>query len=207
MASRPRPRNGALADERAAGQTALLVIDMISVWDFPDAARLLPHAARIAPAVARLRRRCMAAGVPVIYANDHRGRWRSDFPALVQQALAAGGEGARIAGLLAPGEQDYFVLKPQQSAFHATPLALLLQHLQVRRLLLAGVASDQCILATAIAARMRDLEVVVPRDCTATQTARRQAMVLEQFDAVFKLSTTPGPRIRLAGASSRGTRP
>ena len=32
----------AIAPDTAAGGTALLVVDMISCWDFPDAAKLLP---------------------------------------------------------------------------------------------------------------------------------------------------------------------
>jgi hypothetical protein len=82
-----------LADEPARSGTALLVIDMISAWDFPDAERLVPRALRIAPRIAALKARCQAAGVPVIYANDNRGRWRSAFGELVDAARRAGGGG------------------------------------------------------------------------------------------------------------------
>ena len=75
-----------LAAEPARGGTALLVVDMISAWDFPDAGTLAPRALRIAPRIAALKARCQAAGVPVIYANDNRGRWRSAFGELVDAA-------------------------------------------------------------------------------------------------------------------------
>lgn len=78
----------------------------------------------------------------MIYANDNAGRWRSDFRTLIAEATRAGGPGGEIAELLAPDEDDYFLLKPKQSAFFGTPLELLLQHLKVDRLLLTGVASD-----------------------------------------------------------------
>jgi len=186
-----------LANGTAAGATALLVIDMISHWRFPDGDRLLPRAARIAPAIAALKARCRRAGVPVVYANDNQGMWRSDFRHVVEDALAHGGAGARIARQLAPDEDDYFVLKPKHSGFFATPLDLLLQHLEARRILVAGVASDQCVMTTAVDARMRDYDVVVPRDCIATFSADRDRRALRQFEQALAVPTTAGPRIRL----------
>jgi nicotinamidase-related amidase len=194
-----------LAVESANGATGLLVVDMISCWDFPDADKLLPAAVEVSRHIAALKRRCRAAGVPVIYANDNRGRWRSDFGALVELSVACGGQGAAITASLLPDHDDYFVLKPQQSAFVATPLEQLLGVLRVHRLIVTGVASDQCVLSTATDARMRGLEVVMPGDCTGTQTARRQAMLMEQCPEVFGIATTPGSRIRLpATTPARG---
>jgi hypothetical protein len=92
----------ALAVEAANGATGLLVVDMISCWDFPDADKLLPVAAQVAPRIAALKRRCGQRGVPVIYANDNRGRWRSDFGALVELSVSCGGTGAAITSALMP---------------------------------------------------------------------------------------------------------
>lgn len=182
------------------GGTALLVIDMISCWDFPDAEKLLPGARRIAPRIAALKARCRKAGVAVIYANDNRGRWRSDFRALVDLSLEAGGDGAIVTERLKPDGDDYFVLKPSHSAFFGTPLETLLRYLEVHRLLVTGVASDQCVLTTVMEARMRSLEVVVPSDCVATQSTSRNRAVLRQFDEVHRVPTTTGARVRLAKA-------
>ncbi|WP_241027292.1 cysteine hydrolase [Variovorax sp. RKNM96] len=186
-----------LARENAAGHTALLIIDMINCWDFPDAEKLLPRAAAIAPRIAALKARCRKASVPVIYANDNRGRWRSDFPALVGLSLGQGGAGAAITSALQPDADDYFVLKPKHSAFFGTPLELLLQHLNARRLVVTGVASDQCVLATTMEAVMRDLAVVVPRDCVASQSVARNDTVLRQLKKYQNLPTTASSRIRL----------
>ncbi|MCY1223729.1 Peroxyureidoacrylate/ureidoacrylate amidohydrolase RutB [compost metagenome] len=189
-----------LAVETANGATGLLIVDMIGAWDFPDADKLLPAALAVAPRIAALRRRCKARGVPVIYANDNRGRWRSDFAAQVELSMGNDAAGARITAQLLPEADDYFVLKPQQSAFVATPLAQLLGVLGIRRLIVTGVASDQCVLSTATDARMHQLEVLLPRDCIGTQTARRQAIFLAQCELAFDIATTPGSRIRLPAA-------
>jgi nicotinamidase-related amidase len=181
------------------GASALLILDLISEWSFPDADKLLPHAVTTAPRVAALKARCRRAGVPVIYGNDNYGRWRSDRRQVVESSLAAGGSGARITAVIAPHDDDYFVLKPKHSAFLGTPLDLLLQHLDVRRLLLAGVASDQCVLATAMDARMRDYEVLIVADCVASQTPARNRRALEHFRVAMNVRTTPASRIRLPG--------
>lgn len=186
-ASAPKPGDG----------LALLIIDMISNWQFKDADRLLPAAHGVAPAIARLKHRCQAQGLPVIYANDNLGQWRSDFRQLVDEALVGPPLGAALTQQLLPGPDDYFVLKPKHSAFFATPLELLLQRLQVGRLIVTGVASDQCILTTAAEARMNDYGVMVPSDCVATQTKERNQRAIRHFDEVIKVRTTPAARLRL----------
>ena len=97
------------ARSREAG-VALLIIDMINAFDFPGARAMLPRARAAARAIAALKRRARAARVPVIYVNDNFGRWRSDFRQILEHCLRSSGRG--IARLLAPDEEDYFVLKP-----------------------------------------------------------------------------------------------
>jgi len=198
MTARQRPQREGLIHPQPRPDTALLIIDMISQWDFPDAAALLRQAAKIAAPIAQLRRRMARAGVPVVYVNDNCGHWRSDFRHVVQLSLA--GPGARITGQLTPEKDDYFVLKPKHSAFFATPLELLLDHLGTRRLVLVGMTSDQCIAHTAADARVRDFEVVVPRDCVATLTAARQRRALAHLAEALEVATplSTGTRARRA---------
>ncbi len=177
--------------------SALLIIDMLSRWDFPDAERLLPAAAGIAPRIATLAQRCRSGGVPVIYANDNHGRWRSDVRRLVTAAKAGEGQGAAIARQLEPEDTDYIVLKPKHSGFHATPLDLLLRHLKVKRLILTGVASDQCVLYTAADAHMHDYEVVVPADCIGTQSDERNTRALQHFEQALCLGTPKSEEVEL----------
>ncbi len=184
-------------DERAADGTALVVIDLFSDWDFPDGPVLRAAAATIAPRIARLRRRCHDAGVPTIFANDNRGRWRSDFREQLAGARAAGAESAGIVQALAPDPHDWFVLKPRHSCFHATPMALLLEHLAVRRLILTGVSADQCVLYSAVDAKMLGFEPVVPRDCLAAPTTARTAAALVHLDAVLGIDTDEASTLAL----------
>lgn len=186
------------ADENPGG-SALVVIDMLARWDFPDGDRLVQRALQAAPRIARLAARCRAAGVPVIYANDNRGRWRSDLRQVVEAAIAEGGAespGVRIARTLEPRAEDYFVLKPRHSAFYMTPLELLLQDLRAHRLVLAGVAADQCVLATAGDAHMRGYALAVPRDCVAALDAERTRRALRHCADALGAATPMSARLR-----------
>ena len=60
-------------------RTALLLVDVINLFDFPGGAALAVRALSPARNIRRLRDRAHAAGVPVIYVNENWGRWRSDF--------------------------------------------------------------------------------------------------------------------------------
>ena len=192
-----KPDRAPLADRPARDGMALLVVDMISTWDFVDAGKLVRAAVAIAPRIGALKRRCVSAGVPVIYVNDNRGRWRSEFRELVRVSIAESETGAAIAKSLAPGDDDYSVLKPKHSAFYATPLDLLLRHLRVNRLLISGVASDQCIVMSAAEAKMRDYDVTVPRDCIADQTPARTARALRHLAEAHGIATPLSARVRL----------
>ncbi|MBO9716161.1 MAG: cysteine hydrolase [Pseudoxanthomonas sp.] len=160
---------------RRPNATALLVLDMVNLFDFEGGRRLARDAARITPAIAALRARFDRAGAPVVYVNDNFTRWQGEFHDLVERCIAAGGVPAAIAARLRPAQQHYYILKPKHSAFLATALPVLLAKLGVGRLVLTGLAADSCILATALDANMREYEVWVPGDCVAAQTAARRS--------------------------------
>ncbi len=103
----------------------------------------------------------------MIYANDNFGHWRSNFRQVVEHCLHDGVRGAKLAEILLPDAEDYFILKPKNSAFYATPLAELLHFLDVKTLVLTGIATDSCVLFTANDAHLRNYSVVVPPDCVA----------------------------------------
>lgn len=152
-------------------------------------------ARRIVRPVANLAARARRAGVPVVYVNDNRGRWRSDRSELIERCLRKHSRGKAIVEALMPNPDDYFIFKPKHSAFFATPLAALLEHLGARRLILTGVTTEQCILFTAIDAYVRDFDLIVPPDCVAGLKLGKSSLTLMQRTLHAKVSESP--RIRL----------
>lgn len=154
---------------------ALLVIDMIGLFDFPGADRMARSAVRAARAIHKVRAGFHDRGWPVIYVNDNFARWQSDFRELVAMASATPGAPREIAERLEPAPEDYFVLKPKHSAFMQTSLPILLAKLGVRRLLLTGMALEACVMATAIDGNAREYQVGVLREGVAGQPSLRAA--------------------------------
>lgn len=180
--------HGSAPDQSAL---ALLLVDVINPFDFPEADDLLRFALPMADKLAALKERAQRAGVPVVYANDNFGRWRSNQNAVVERCLAADSKGRPIAEKLRPSHDDYFVLKPKHSAFYSTTLDTLLRYLGVRTLLIGGVAANICVLFTANDAYMRDLKLLVPADGVASNTVAESAAALEQMRKVLKADVRP----------------
>jgi nicotinamidase-related amidase len=193
--SRSKDLHGAAPDKCAV---ALLLIDWINDLEFVGGDKLFPQALTAARAVAALRRRAKQAGVPVIYCNDNFGKWRSDFRSLLEHVLKDDVRGRPIAELLAPDQEDYFVLKPKHSGFHSTTLNVLLAHLGASTLILTGIAANFCVLFTAHDAYMRDFQLLVPRDCTASEEEADNRHALEHMAKTCKADTGPSSAIDFA---------
>jgi len=186
---------------------ALLIIDVLNDLEFEGGEELLAPAISMARALSTFKRRARAAGIPCVYVNDNFGKWRSDFRQQLEHCLEDDVRGQPVVELLVPEEDDYFVLKPKHSGFYHTTLALLLEYLEVRTVILTGVATDNCVLFTASDAYMRDLTVVVPEDCVAAIEPTRQEYALAQMRNALKADTRPSTELdleALAGVPRQG---
>lgn len=186
MPVRSEDLHGSAPDKCGA---ALLLIDVINDFDFPEGDQLLRLAMPVGRNIAQLKQRAKAAGIPVVYVNDNFGRWRSDFKKIVDHCREEG-KGKEFVELLLPDEDDYFVLKPKHSGFYSTTLELLLTHLTSKNLILTGLAGNNCVLVTANDAYMRDFKLFVPVDCVASNTEEENRHALEQMENVLKADTT-----------------
>jgi len=177
--------------------TALLLVDVINLFDFPAGAAFARRAIASARRIARLRDRAHRASIPVVYVNDNWGRWRSDFKSIVADCSQPGRPGAAIATLLAPTGRDFFVLKPHLSGFHDTPLDTLLQSGDVKTVVVAGFAADNCVYFTAAEAHMRDYRVVVPSDCCASEQDSERRHTLGKMRKLLHADTRTSRALRL----------
>ncbi|WP_315385989.1 isochorismatase family cysteine hydrolase [uncultured Stenotrophomonas sp.] len=172
---------------------ALLIIDMFTLFDFPEADQVKPKALQAAGKIAVLARRFRERGNPVIYANDNFANWQMDFKELVSVCLATEGESSAIAQILQPQPGDYFVLKPKHSAFLATPLSVLLAKLGVRELVVAGMTAESCITATCFDSNAREYETIVVQEAVAgigsTRTTALRLLHDSKAARVVKLAT------------------
>lgn len=198
MDDKTKKSKGAVAPFRDSprGNTALLILDMITELDFAGAATLRRDTEAAATNIVKLRDAADRAGLPVIYVNDNFGEWHSERYRLVERALASK-EGREFLARLAPRDGDYFVIKPQFSGFYATNLPVLLPKLGVDRLILTGIAADICVLFTAADAHMRDYQLWIPEDAVAAESNERRRWALEIMKQSMGAETRPTTRLKL----------
>lgn len=184
------------SDVRHQSSQALVLIDVVNHFEFPDGKRILQNALQIAPALTRLKERARQANIPVIYVNDNFGQWRSDAGKLLAYCLRAECAGRPFVTAIRPDENDYCVLKPMHSAFYQTPLDLLLRHLGADSLVVAGLTTNSCVLCTAHDANMRDFQVTVVSDCCAARTEKEHKAALDNIREMAKAGIVTSKNLR-----------
>jgi len=185
---------------------ALILVDVINDLEFEGGESLKEQALPMAKRLRSLAERARQSGVAVVYVNDNFGKWRSDFRTLLDHCMNENVRGRDIAKILEPEKSDYFVLKPKHSGFFSTTLDTLMEYLHVRTVIITGLTTDRCVLFTAADAHMRDLHVVVPRDCSAAETEDAHEQAIEMMQRVLEADVTSSDQLdfnRLAEANSR----
>ena len=179
-------------------ETVLLLIDVINDLEFREGECLAQQAQHIVHPLAELKARAKHAGAAAVYVNDNFGRWKSDFRQILQHCLEDGVRGEFLARALRPDENDYFILKPKNSAFFDSPLDILLDHLGAKTLILTGLATNLCVLFTANDAHMRNYKVIVPRDCVAAETTHGSDAALRLMAEELDVDVRPSAGIVLS---------
>jgi nicotinamidase-related amidase len=175
--------------KRRSPKYALLILDMISEFDFPQGQQLVAPATRAARHIVDLKRQARRDRCPVIYVNDTAGVWESDQHAFVRRCSQPQARGYKIAEMLAPSEADYFLFKPRHSAFFDTSLHSLLGRLRIKRLVLCGITAHQCVLFTAMDGYIRGYQLTVSKSgiasFRATQTRHALAILVDALSATI----------------------
>ena len=175
---------------------AVLLIDVLTTFKFPDGDAILEGALGIRDPLVRFKARAREARIPVVYVNDNFGDWRSEKEVLIGRCLEA--RGSSFVRPLIPDSEDYFVLKPMHSAFYMTPLEVLLRHLEVETLILTGLTSISCITATAHDANMRGFDLYIPPDCSCARNAEEHRQALAHLEATAGANLSSSTKLKLA---------
>jgi len=166
-----QPRRGLQPRGDRRGRAAVVALDVISDFAFPDGPRVRRGLEARAAAIRQLLACARDHQVPVIYANDNLGAWRSDSAALIARCIEPARAGAALVRSLLPAARDSIVLKPRHSAFFGTPLVAMLDDFRVDTLILLGVSAESCVWMTACDAHTRGMGLIVPLDTMAGASA------------------------------------
>lgn len=165
-------------------KTAVVFVDLINTFDFPGSERLLENTKEILPNIIKLKQFAKNNDLPVIYVNDHYGLWQADFDKIID--YCTNDNSREVIDKIKPTSDDYFLIKPQHSAFFQTPLQSLLKELDKDHLILAGVAGDICILFTAKDAYMHQMNLTIPSNCMASEEKENNDYALYLMQSVMK---------------------
>ena len=172
-------------------ETALLVVDMQVDFLTPSSPLYVAGGPAIVSAVHKAIESARSAGITIIHVTrQHRSSGidvdlsRLDLFTHSGAFLVAGTAGAGEVSPLDPASTDLILVKTRWSALFATNLDLLLRRLRVRRLVLTGVQTPNCIRATAVDALSLDYATTVLSDATASQGAAIQTSNLADMAAM-----------------------
>jgi nicotinamidase-related amidase len=206
MASSPKGLSDLHGNVPDRSGTVLLLIDVLNDFDFPNNEYLREQSRGLAERIGTLKQRCKSLGIPTIYVNDNRGRWRSDLNEVLRQVLRDDAPGRDFARKLTPDPNDYVVLKPKHSAFFATPLELILQHVGAHTTIVAGLTTNACVLVSAGELFLREYRLFVPSDVVAALDPESQEQALKLIGENYKADTTPSSELDLESLARKGVR-
>lgn len=169
---------------------ALLVIDMVR--DNFDASRglpITPLARELLDPINRLSRAFRAKGWPVVFATDAFHREDFIFTGRMKPHSLAGSPGAEVVDELEQEDGDLWLPKPRFSAFFQTSLDRWLRDRGVTLCAVAGIATNFCVLTTALDAICCDFQAVLLEDASAavSREIHEQTLGLYRRSALFPL--------------------
>jgi nicotinamidase-related amidase len=166
------------------GKTAVVVVDMMR--DFTDlelGKTANPKSAAMVPVVKDFVDRARGKNTIIIWVMESHRAGKPDWELRhVRDHCTAGTIGAELDPLLQPQDEDYIVFKRRYSAFVGTDLDLVLRDNHVHTICIVGTKTNVCVRATAQDAFMRNYQVIVPRDCVATDRQHLHEANLEDID-------------------------
>jgi nicotinamidase-related amidase len=148
---------------------AIIIVDMINDFLEKDGKLFCRKCWDIVPNVKKLAEVARNCSVPVIFTNccHPSGDKTGDILKWPLHAVV-GTKGAEIIDDLKPKKGDYIIGKKNYSGFYHTDLDKILNSLAVDSLVITGIHTHVCVLATGLDAFYRGYTVIFPEDCVAT---------------------------------------
>ncbi len=127
----------------------------------------------------------------------------ADFPG--PPGLVGDTWGAQTHEDLAPQPGEYVVEKRSFSSFYGTDLEVVLRRRGIRTVVLAGTVTYACVLHTAFDANVRDFDVIVSSDGSASWKADLQKPALQVIDLILGRTASIGELIEALAIARAGS--
>jgi nicotinamidase/pyrazinamidase len=177
-------------------ESALVVIDMQKDFCYEDGALFMGEGVEeIIPRIRGLIEKAARKKVHLIFTQDWHSPDSEEFEVWGRHCVRDT-RGAEIIDEFSPFLKEAYVVKKQKySAFFGTGLDAHLKEKGIKRLIIAGVATNICVMHTAIDASLRGYELIVPEDCVAALSDYEQEYGLRHIKSVLKGTITSSSNI------------
>lgn len=170
-------------------RTALLVVDMQNDFVRPGAPLATPRGTAIVPVIASLADGARRRGFPVVFTQEQHRADGSDFGIELffePPHCIEGSGGEDIVAELAPRPPDILIRRKRRyDAFQGTDLDAWLRANGVQNLLITGVCTDICVIATVLRARNLDYRCFVVEEGVDGTSSDRHEAALRCMGHVF----------------------
>lgn len=150
-------------------KTALIVVDMVYDFAHPNGAVYYPQNEEILPRIRKLIDKCREHDCLIIFMqHTHRkGKYDKELT-MVRQNCIEGTGGDELMPELGVQENDFVIKKRRYSSFYGTDLDLVLREHGIENVIICGTKTNCCIRSTVNDAYHLSYNVIVPRECVAT---------------------------------------
>ena len=114
--------------------------------------------------------------MPVVYVNDHHGRWDGDAPGLVEAACS--GPGSDVIRRSAPGRASRSSSRPATPPSITRSSRSCSRELGAERLILVGATTEGCVVQSGIDARELGFKVTIVANACATIDGELEELAL-----------------------------
>lgn len=173
---------------------AVIVVDMIRDNVYTPDHGVREESGKIIPAIQKLLSFARQRGILVVYASDSFMPDDLIFRGRMKPHAIRGTEGSQVIVELAPQPGDVVLDKRRFSAFFRTDLDITLRELGIEEVAVTGIATQVCVLLTALDAVALDFRATLLEDCCASYNAQLHEQALAVYrrsplDPLFQVET------------------
>ena len=164
-------------------KNALIVVDMVNDFTREDGLVFYPENKVILPRINKLIKYFHKTNQLVVFVKHTYRKDKFDKNLLNMRPCCIEGTGGNeIDSSLEVLERDYQIKKRRYSSFYYTDLDLILRENDIKRIIVVGTKTNNCIRATVEDGYYLDYDVYVASDCVATNSNTVNRVHLEDID-------------------------